>query len=106
MLIQDYRLHCPFFINLLIALSFSCPNYAKVQFCVVRSLAFYAFLQVGEMTAPNKGACPPIQLCQLTQLVDSTGKIVSLKLIFTDYKHNYNRHLFPLSSTASHPLPS
>ncbi|XP_074629559.1 uncharacterized protein LOC141887177 [Acropora palmata] len=45
--------------------SFSCPNYTKVQFCAMCSLAFYAFLRVGEMTAPNKGACPPIQLCLL-----------------------------------------
>lgn len=74
--------------------SFSCPNYTKVQFRAMCSLAFYAFLRVGEMTAPIKGACPPIQLCQLNQLVDSTGKIVSLKLTFADYKHNYNRHPF------------
>ena len=74
--------------------SFSCPNYTKVQFRAMCSLAFYAFLRVVEMTAPNKGACPPIQLRQLTQLVDSTGKIVSLKLTFADYKHNYNRPPF------------
>ena len=27
--------------------SFSCPNYTKVQFCAMCSLAFYAFLRVG-----------------------------------------------------------
>ena len=48
------------------------------------------------MTATHKRACTPIQLCQLTQLVDSTGKIVSLKLTFADYKHNYNRHPFSI----------
>ena len=84
--------------------SFSCPNYTKVQFRAMCLLAFYAFLRVGEMTAPIKGACPPIQLCQLTQLVDSTGKIVSLKLTFADYKHNYNRHPFSIiiNSQPSH----
>ena len=34
--------------------SFSCPNYTKVQFRAMCSLAFYAFLRVGEMTAPIK----------------------------------------------------
>ena len=53
--------------------SFACPSYTKVQFRAFCSLAFYVFLRVGEMTAPNNGACPPIQLCQLTQRVDSTG---------------------------------
>ena len=96
MLIQDYRLF-PILHKLVdSAESFSCPNYTKVQFRAMCSLAFYAFLRVGEMTAPNKGACPPIRLCQLTQLVDSTGKIVSLKLTFADYKRNYNRHPFSI----------
>ena len=76
--------------------SFSCSSYTKVQFRAMCSLAFYALLRVGELTARNKGACPPIQLCQLTQLVDSTGKIVSLKLTFADYIHNYHRHPFSI----------
>ena len=38
--------------------SFSCPKYTKVQFRAMCSLAFYAFLRVGEMTAPKRERVP------------------------------------------------
>ena len=82
--------------------SFSCPNFTKVQFSAMCSLAFYAFLRVGEMTAPTQGACPPVQLSQLTPLVDSTGKIMSLKLTFMITNTIIISPFSPLSSTASH----
>lgn len=79
---------------------FSCSICNKIQFRAMCLLAFYAFLRVGEMTAPKTGACPPIQLSQLTQLIDSQGMIVSLKLSQILNTIIIGVH-FQLSSTAS-----
>lgn len=62
------------------------------------SLAFFAFLRVGEMTArTSTNFITPLQLEQLSQLVDSNNVIVSLKLTFLNYKHSYNQSPFSLN---------
>ena len=67
-------------------------------FMAMCSLAFYAFLRVGEMTvvSSNKSNVP-LQLDQLTQLVDTNNKVVVLKLSFRNYKHSYNCPTFSLT---------
>ena len=59
------------------------------------STAFHAFLRVGEMTAtPNKGVQSNLGLTQLTKMVDSSVKVVSLKITFLNFKNNYNQRPF------------
>ena len=70
---------------------FSDSDFSKVRFNAMCTLAFHAFLRVGEMTLASPGAPPPIQLRQLTRLTNSNGYCVALKLTFTDFKHNYNK---------------
>ena len=75
---------------------FSDSDFSKVRFNAMCTLAFHAFLRVGEMTLASPGAPPPIQLRQLTRLTNSNGYCVALKLTFTDFKHNYNKRPFSL----------
>ena len=76
-------------------------------FMAMCSLAFYAFLRVGEMTAVSSNKPDvPLQLDQLTQLVDSNKHVVALKLTFRNYKHSYNRPTFSLTiSRQAHFCP-
>ena len=73
------------------------PEHATL-FKAMCSLAFYAFLRVGEMTlvSSNKSNLP-LQLDQLTKLVDSNNHVVAYKLSFRNYKHSYNRPTFSLT---------
>ena len=62
------------------------------------SLAFYALLRVGEINVVSSNKSDvPLQLDQLTQLVDINNKVVALKLYFRNYKHSYNRPTFSLT---------
>ena len=74
---------------------FSAPLYEICQFQAMCSLAFHAFLRVGEITATNKEASPPLQLHQLVKLVNSYQDAVALKVTFFNFKHSYNQR--PLS---------
>ncbi|XP_068748893.1 uncharacterized protein [Montipora capricornis] len=73
------------------------PEHATL-FKAMCSLAFYAFLRVGEMTlvSSNKSNLP-LQLDQLTKLVDSNNHVVAFKLSFRNYKHSYNQPTFSLT---------
>ena len=73
------------------------PEHATL-FKAMCSLAFFAFLRVGEMTlvSSNKSNLP-LQLDQLTKLVDSNNHVVAFKLSFRNYKHSYNRPTFSLT---------
>ena len=47
------------------------------------------------MTATRtRGAESNLSINQLTNMVDSSGNIVSLKITFLSYKHNYNQRPF------------
>ena len=74
---------------------FSISQYEITLFQAMCSTAFHAFLWVGEMTATqNKGVQSNLDLTQLTKMVDSSGKVVSIKITFLNFKHNYNQRPF------------
>ena len=52
--------------------------------------ALYGFLRIGEITA-TKQAPNVLQLSQVTKLSNASGFIVSVKLIFHQFKHHYNQ---------------
>ena len=59
------------------------------------SLAFYAFLRIGTITSVSKqGAPSPLQLYQLTKLLNTAGELTAFKLTFLNFKHSYNEHPF------------
>lgn len=83
-----------------IAHQFSVSQYEIALFQAMCATAFHAFLRVGEMTATrNGGAESNLSLTQLTKMVDSSGKVVSLKITFLSYKHNYNQRPFSVIVT-------
>ena len=70
-------------------------TYQIIQFQAMCSLAFYAFLCIGEMTtAFHSTANPPLQLYQLTKLISPSGELQAFKLTFGDFKHSYNARPF------------
>lgn len=73
-------------------------DHQKALFKAMVSLAFYAFLRVGEMTGgAGNNSTRPLQLDQLSQLLDSTFSVVGFKLTFRNYKHCYNQRPFSLT---------
>ena len=75
-----------------IAPSLQGSTYQMSQFRAMCSLGFYAFLRIGEMTAPcNRNANPPLQL---TKLISSSGELRAFKLTFGDFKHSYHAQPF------------
>ena len=69
--------------------------YQICQFRAMCSLAFYAFLRIGEMTSvPGRDANPPLNLFQLTKLLNSAGDLIAFKLTFGNFKQNYNERPF------------
>ena len=70
-------------------------TYQISQFQAMCSLAFYAFLRIGEMTVHfNGNANPPLQLHQITKLISPSGELQAFKLTFGDFKHSYNSRPF------------
>ena len=61
------------------------------------SLAFFAFLRIGEMTATNNAGGQPLQLQNLAFSYDSGNQVVGIRLTFHDFKHNYNQRPFTLT---------
>ena len=78
---------------------FSCSKYQICQFQAMCSIAFYAFLRVGEMTSTNRQGPRPLQIHQVVKLVNNSNSIVSLKLTFQDFKHSYNQPPFSIVIT-------
>ena len=81
-------------------------QYQIQRFKAMCSLAFHAFLRVGEIT--SSGNCnPPLQYHQLSKLLDPSQKVVALKVTFHDFKHHNNQRPFSLtvhSQTAFCPV--
>jgi len=69
---------------------FSCSQNQICQFQAMCSIAFYAFLRVGEMTSTNRQGTEPLQIHQVVKLVNNSNSVVSLKLTFLDFEHCYN----------------
>ena len=71
--------------------------YQVCQFKPMCSLAFFAFLRIGEITKQtNNASCQPLQMDQISYVYDSSHKVVGIKLTFLDFKHNYNQRPFTL----------
>ena len=81
--------------------------YQIIQFQAMCSLAFYAFLRIGEITSVSKqGAPSPLQLYQLTKLLNAAGELTAFKVTFGNFKHSYNERPFSVVvSRHSHSCP-
>jgi len=72
-------------------------HYQVCLFKAMCSLAFSAFLRVGEITTTTGiSSSSTLELSQVTQLFDGSTTVVALKITFRDYKHNYNQRSFSL----------
>ena len=70
-----------------------------IQFQAMCSLAFYAFLRIGEITSVSKQGAPtppPLQLYQLTKLLNAADELTAFKVTFRNFKHSYNERPFPI----------
>ena len=74
-------------------------HYQICQFKVMYSLAFYAFLRIGEITSTYNPGCQPLQLNQLAYNCDSSNHVLSIKLTFHNFKHDYNERPCQLTIT-------
>ena len=59
------------------------------------SLAFFAFLRIGQITVTTSNN-QPLQLHQLSRLYDTNNQVKGIKLTFENLKHNYNQRPFSL----------
>ncbi len=71
--------------------------YQICQFMPMCSLAFFAFLRMGEITTSKNKSCQPLQLQQLAYVCDSGNPVAAMKLTFHDFKHHYNQRPFTLT---------
>ena len=79
--------------------------YQIIQFQAMCSLAFYAFLRIGEITSVSKqGAPPPLHLYQLTKLLNAADELTAFKVTFGNFKYSYNER--PFSIVVSRHPPS
>ena len=58
------------------------------------SLAFFAFLRIGEITATSNNQ--PLQLSQLSKMSNEDGRVAGIRLTFENFKHHYNGRPFSL----------
>ena len=70
-------------------------RYQICQFKAMCSLAFFAFLRIGELTVTTSNN-QPLQMHQLSQLYDTNNQVKGIKLTFGNFKHNYNQRPFSL----------
>ena len=86
-----------------VATSLEGSNYQICQFQSMHSLAFYAFLWIGEITSASGGSAnPPLQLYQLTRLLNSAGELIAFRVAFGNFKHSYNERPFSLAVSRQH----
>lgn len=66
-------------------------HYDHVMFKAMCSLAFYAFLRIGEITVDKKTlGSHTIQISNLFKVLGPSKQVESLTLYFRDFKHRYN----------------
>ena len=70
-------------------------RYQICQFKAMCSLAFFAFLRIGEITVTTSNN-HPLQIHQLSQLYNMNSQVKCIKLTFENFKHNYNQQPFSL----------
>lgn len=89
----------PILERILVSTSNITDSYYEV--CLLRamfSIAFYAFLRVGEITVSGKQSSnTPLQLHQVSQLCNSSGYVKAIKSSFGNYKHSYNTRPFSIT---------
>ena len=66
-------------------------QYVCCLFKAMCTVAFFAFLYIGEMTT-SSGSSNVLQLHHLERLTNSSGDIVSIKIKFGNFKHSYNQY--------------
>ena len=80
-----------------VAEEFRISPYQIALFKAMCSLAFHAFLRVGEITVSTKKGLPaPLQLHQCSLVFGTSGRADSLKISFLNFKHNYNKAPFSI----------
>ena len=70
--------------------SISSTPYQGIMFKAMCAMAFFAFLRIGEITAARQSP-DTLRLSQVDKLSDESGAVVSLKVTFRNFKHNYNQ---------------
>ena len=70
-------------------------KYQILMFQAMWSAAFFAFLRVGEITFSSTSP-PPIQIHQLTKLVNDAYEVLGSKIKFVNIRHSYNKSPFYL----------
>ena len=90
-----------------VAPSLEGSNYQLSQFRAMCSMAFYAFLRIGEITSGSKSSANlPLQPYQLTKLLSPAGELIAFKVTFGNFKHSYNQRPFcVIVSRQTHACP-
>ena len=78
---------------LYLASDLSLSPYELCLFRAMCSLAFYAFLRVGEMAATNNDKSL-LSIDNIAKLINAANHVVSIKVTFLHYKHSYNQPPF------------
>ena len=81
--------------------SFCVSQYQPYMFKAMSSMAFFAFLRIGEITVLKQESSSSnlLQLGQVSKRCCGSGNVVSLVVTFTNYKHLYNQNLFSIFLT-------
>lgn len=85
-------------LNRLITASHHIPGseYQTCEFKAMCSLAFFAFLRIGEITMTKQNGNNLLQLNQLSKLSKPNAGVIGIKLTFHNFKHNYNQSPFSI----------
>ena len=73
-------------------------QYVCCLFKAMCTVAFFAFLRIGEMTT-SSGSSESLELHHLERLTNSSGDVVSIKIKFANFKHSYNLYPVPIVLT-------
>lgn len=68
----------------------SLPAYELCLFNAMCSLAFHAYLRVGEMAVTN-GNNTILNLHDVTKLLNADNQVIAIRVTFRNYKHSYNQ---------------
>ena len=78
--------------------TFCVSQYEIFMFKAMCTMAFFAFLRIGEITVSTQNGVNGnlLQLDQVSKKHSGNGSVVSLIITFTSYKHNYNQNPFSI----------
>ena len=72
---------------------------SRYELCLFRamcSLAFHAFLRVGEMAVTNNNSNNVLCLNNVAKQLNADNEVISIRVTFAEYKHNYNTSPFSM----------